>query len=403
MIYFFIFLYLFFAGSYFYKFPHSKYYSINKVFVFCLFVCIAGLRYNLGVDYFVYVKKYRNAKSLIDIISGESLKESVEDGLEIGFEIYQIILKTVTDNPQLIFFISSIISTILLFKALKYFEHRQFFFFALLTYFCAIYIIMEMQALRQALAAGFIYCGLACRNSSFKRSSLWILIACLFHNSAFLFLVLLPIINQRIALKFQLIVLSISLLIFIFHITWLTSVISFLSLIIPDLAVVERVMNYLTSEGLMIQRGFYLTFLLYLLVYLLNLYHYRKLGYYSKSSKQIIAQNLLWMYLIVSCLTWEIAFFSVRFGWYFLFGLVVCLPNIISFFKKSSKYLAISYIFIFNFLLVRPFIFPSITQLPFSPYQDYISCELFGVKSTGKQRAEQYMSEMGLTVNFEEL
>lgn len=403
MFYFIIFFLLFILGLYFYQHPQSKHYNVAKNAVFIIFVCISGLRYNLGVDYFVYVKKFRNTSSLIEIMTQHRFIETINEGNEVGYQCFQIIIKSLTDNPQILFLISSIICTTLLFKSLTYFVDRKLLFLSLLTYFCAVYLLMEMQALRQALAAGFVYCGLAARNTSIKKSYLWIIFACLFHNSALIFLFILPFINRRINIRYQIIIFSISFLVFILHITWLSSVISHFSMFFPELAVVERAMNYLNKDGLMIQRGIYATFFLYLFVYIITIYFYRKHGYYSTSSKLVIGQNLLWIYLLVTCFTWEISFFSVRFGWYFLFGLAICLPNIVNFFKPTSRIFAFSYILIFNFLLVRPFIFPTLTQLPFSPYQDYISCEWFGEKSTGKQRAEQYMAGVGSFIEFEEL
>lgn len=401
MFYLLIVIFLYAVGVFFYQNPTSRNFNIFKFLAFFLFVCIAGLRYNLGVDYFAYANDYDETSTLYELLDNNSFGEMLENDREKGYQLFVIILRSLSDNHQLLFLMSSLLCTILLFKALKYFSNRKYFFFSLLTYFCAIYLLLEMQALRQAMAAGFIYCGLAAITTSLKRAYIWTLCGCFFHNSALIFLLLIPFLSKRISFKIQISTLCCALFVIIFKITWLTSFIGFLGIYIPDLAVVARAMNYLESPNLGIQRGIYITYFLYLAVYLIFVYCYRNKGYYSGSEKLVIGQNLLFLYLIVSCFTWEISFFSVRLGWYFLFGLVVCLPHIISFFVKRSRIFGYTYILLFNLILVRPFVFPTIVQLPFSPYEDYISCEVFGMRSTGKERAERFLSEMGSSANLD--
>lgn len=397
MVYFCVFLFLFFCGWECYVRPRFKHYKLLYVIAFLIFVYIAGMRYNLGVDYFAYAKAFYRGDTIYDIFKYDSF-ESFEkkNHWELGFSIFSIILRTFTNNSQILFLVASIICTKLLFKSLKYFVSRKFFFFALLTYFCSTYMLMEMQALRQALAAGILYYAFFLNFRSRKKAVLCVFIAYLFHNSAILFIPLLFIINKRISIHTQLLFLIVSLVIFVMRIQWVGSIITTLADYNSEFGLIEKAYNYVKEDALSAQRGVFATFFLYLLVYLTYLYCNRKHGYYDSSPKLVMGQNLLWLFLLITSFTWEISYFSTRLSWYCLFGLSICLPYMVTYFERKSRIIAVAYIFSFNLLLLRPFLFPGLTQLPFSPYEDYISCELFGVKSTGKQRCEKYVAGSGM-------
>ena len=401
MLYLIVVLILLSFGTFFFTRPKSKNFKYCYSFAFAIFVCVAGLRYNLGVDYFLYVRHYIEFPSILELSDQNHAAEFLESSYEPGFKLLMLLLRSISHNSQLLFFVASIISTTLLFKALREFENRKVFFLSLCTYFCAIYLLQEMQALRQALAAGFVYCAFAARLHSLKKAYLWLLVGCCMHNSALLFLVVIPFLTRRFQIRTQLVLLLIALLIFTLRISWLSFFISSIGSILPDVATVARLMNYVNVEHLNSARGVFITFILYIFVYLVSLFYYRRNGYYSSSKKLVIGQNLLWLYLLVTCFTWEISFISIRYGWYFLFGLVICLPQMIFFFKRGSRKFAFFYVCLFNLVLLRPFVFPNIVTLPFSPYEDYISCVWFGSKSTGRERADQYLSEMGVVANLD--
>lgn len=397
MVYFFVFLFLFLCGWECYARPEFRYYKQLYVIAFLIFVYIAGMRYNLGVDYFAYAKAFHNSDTLLDIFNYDSFERFEEKNKwELGFVLFQITLRSLTDNSQMLFLAASIFCTTFLFKSLTFFVSRKFFFFSLLTYFCSTYMLMEMQALRQAMAAALLYYAFLLNFNSRKKGVICAFFAYLFHSSAILFIPFLFLINKRISIRTQLLVLGTALAIFILRLQWVGNIISFLARYYSDFGIIEKAYAYISADALNASRGIFITFLLYLLVYFIYIYYNRKRGYYDSSPKLVMGQNLLWLFLVITSATWEINFFSTRISWYCLFGLAICLPHMIVYFERKSRIFAITYIFFFNFLLICSFIFPGLTQLPFSPYEDYISCEWFGAKSSGKQRCEKYVAESGV-------
>lgn len=49
---------------------------------------------------------------------------------------------------------------------------------------------------------------------------------------------------------------------------------------------------------------------------------------------------------------------------------------------------------------MRTFLFPDSTTLPFTPYEDYVSRKMLNEPGTGRQRAENYLKENGLTLSY---
>ena len=403
MLYFFIYLFLGFGGIYYYKnFSRNSYKGVHLI-AFLIFVYIAGMRYNLGVDYFTYAKSFVETDTLADLFGYRSYAEFKESHhWEPGFECLCVLLRTISSDPQILFLASSVICSVFLFKAIDYFAEKRFVLLSLLTYFCSAYLLQEMQALRQALAASIIYFSLVKLMQNRNRACFfYILLAASFHSSALIFLPIAWGLKKKFSFRRQIAVLSAALAVFFLKIKWLGGIISISASLLPQMGVVEQLYKYISNEELGLQRGVFATFFLYLLVYCLFLYKNRHHGYYEEDPKLTVAQNLLFYFLVITASTWEISFISMRLSWFFLFGLAICLPYMITFFKPSSRPLAFVYVLFFNFLLVRPFIFPTVVTKPFAPYQDYISCVYFGEKSTGKERAETYAAEMGVKVIFE--
>lgn len=163
MAYFLIYLLISFFAI---KFSNSTIdlHKFKNASVICLFIFIfiAGLRYELGVDYFAYRESFIESMTIWDLFSNPILfmNEFVSGSWEPGSKLLLILLRSITSDAQILFFIVSIICSILLFKSLKYFSEPRFFFFSLLIYFSFVYMFQEMHALRQALGACVLYYGL---------------------------------------------------------------------------------------------------------------------------------------------------------------------------------------------------------------------------------------------------
>lgn len=396
MAYFLIYLLISFFAI---KFSNSTIdlHKFKNASVICLFIFIfiAGLRYELGVDYFAYRESFIESMTIWDLFSNPILfmNEFVSGSWEPGSKLLLILLRSITSDAQILFFIVSIICSILLFKSLKYFSEPRFFFFSLLIYFSFVYMFQEMHALRQALGACVLYYGLyqlALGNTK-KAVFISILSVC-FHYSMIIFLPLLFLLKKKIGVKVQLTLITISFFIFLLQIRWLAQILDVISGVYPELKVVMRVTNYVNADTF--ERPFYITFILYIVPYLFLLYmNYKKKLF--DSSKDIIAQNMYLFYLLFTMIFWEFAFFSIRYGWICLWGMAICLPRLIDCFKYSSKVIPVAYIVCFCYIIIHTFLFPDITTRQFSPYENYIECKWFGVKGTGRERVEDFAAELG--------
>lgn len=370
--------------------------KFKKASTICLFIFIfiAGLRYELGVDYFSYRKSFIESMTISDFFSNPILfvNEFADGYWEPGSKLLFVLLRSITDNAQILFLVVSIICSVLLFKSLKYFSESRFFFFSLLIYFSFVYMFQEMHALRQALGACILYYGLyqlALGNTK-KAISISILSVC-FHYSMIIFLPLLFLLKKKISIKVQLVLLIVSFVVFLLHIRWLAYILDILSGG-PELSILVKVTSYANKDAF--ERPFFITFVLYIIPYLFLLYvdHKRKL---FSLPKDIIAQNMYLFYLLFTMIFWEFTYFSIRYGWICLWGMAICLPRLIDCFKCSSRVIPVGYIVCFCYIIIRTFLFPDVITRQFSPYENYIECELIGVKSTGRERVEDYAAELG--------
>lgn len=400
MVYFIIFLLLsLFSIRFLYKTTRQNY-SLAYIFCLLVFILIAGLRYEIGIDFFAYRKHFDESLTLKVLIEHPKsfLQEFKEDSWEPLSKIYFILLHTISDNSQLLFLVTSIICSILLFKSIRYFAEPKYLFFSLLIYFCFVYLFQEMQALRQALAASFLYYAFIhkCERNNIK-ALIFSIVAAGFHYAMLLFVPIILFIDKKIKLKFQIVILIISFSLFLFHIRWMLPVIDYASSIIPELSIIIRISTYSNAETF--ERPFFITFVLYLIPYIFILYYNVKYNIIS-NRKYIIAQNVYFLYLVFTMVFWEFAYFSIRYGWICLWGMAICLPKTIEYFKRNCRLLPITYILLFCYIVVSTFLFPDYTTGQFSPYQSYIETKLFGNKGTGKERVERFRHEMGKDFNF---
>jgi transmembrane protein EpsG len=156
--------------------------SLNKIYVLGSLLplaLISGLRSNIGDTYF-----YKHAFE-VNNFKWEQVKEQEN----IGFWIYQLLLKKFTDDPQILVFTTAIITNILIvFVFMKYSRHFELSAYVYIT--GGLYLV-TMNGIRQSLTAAIIF--MATRfiiNGNFFAYALIVIFASTFHESA---LILLPI------------------------------------------------------------------------------------------------------------------------------------------------------------------------------------------------------------------
>lgn len=146
MIYLFIFL-LIVAGIYLYDYKKLK---ATEMFAFCLlcllFIATAGLRYRLGNDSVIYERDYATLPAFYELSSFRF--SSVR--FEPGFVIFSSIPRGLSSDFTLFQFFHATVVNIVIFWFIN--KNTQNKFIALLFYFICLYVNLNMEVLREALA-----------------------------------------------------------------------------------------------------------------------------------------------------------------------------------------------------------------------------------------------------------
>ncbi|PEB56271.1 capsular biosynthesis protein [Bacillus pseudomycoides] len=142
-------------------------------------VLVAGLRDNIGDTYF-----YMHAYTVTDFNW-----EYIQNNKDMGFNIFQMILQEYTDDPQVMIFITALITNILIVFIL--YKYSRLIDLSLYVYITSGMYLTSMNGIRQYLAAAIIFAATTyILDGNWKKYTIIILFASTFHQSA---LVLIPI------------------------------------------------------------------------------------------------------------------------------------------------------------------------------------------------------------------
>ncbi|MGG2937775.1 EpsG family protein [Bacillus pacificus] len=142
-------------------------------------VLVSGLRKNIG-DTSFYMHSYA-----ITNFNWEYVKKS-ED---VGFVLYQMLLKSYTDDPQVLIFVTAAITNILIVVVLC--RYSRYIEISLYVYITSGMYLVSMNGIRQFLTAALVFTATKyIFDGNWKKYVLVVLIASLFHQSA---LILIPI------------------------------------------------------------------------------------------------------------------------------------------------------------------------------------------------------------------
>lgn len=164
------------------RYSHKTWTNIRVIL--CLFtvffIAFAGLRWEVGIDFYTYLNAYNN------LISGKT------DNIEWTFKILSLIVPSLT----FIFIFYAFFSVLLTVKVIK--DNSQFIFLSLLLFFSNVFLRYDMGIMRQGLALAVTMWALkyAIKRKFFK-FIICIFIAVLFHRSAIIFIPAYFIVNIR--------------------------------------------------------------------------------------------------------------------------------------------------------------------------------------------------------------
>lgn len=146
------------------------------IIVCVILVLVSGLRINVG-DTEMYIYSY----SLI----GPGYESN--GAYEPGFVLFFKLLKQISSDPQFMLIVTSLIINVCIIFTLWKYSNQYYFEIATFLYIASGYILVTMNGIRQCLAAAIIF---ACTPILLKgKTKLYIFIiilACMFHSSAFI-------------------------------------------------------------------------------------------------------------------------------------------------------------------------------------------------------------------------
>lgn len=184
----------------------------NKIYSLCVFIivfCIMGFRDMVGsMDIYNYAYSYEVY----------NIREYFKyDTAEIGFQVYTALLKFINGNRYFYFFVTAfVIGFLQLFSGYKIsnFKEEEIYLISFLI-LCKFYLL-DFIVLKQMMAMGFVWMAISqyYHNNTFK-GIVFLLIACLFHRSAFILLPLSFLLRLNLNFK-TIIILFTSLLILIY-------------------------------------------------------------------------------------------------------------------------------------------------------------------------------------------
>ncbi|MCV9884810.1 EpsG family protein [Metabacillus halosaccharovorans] len=154
----------------------------NKFMIFIVLTClvlVSGLRNTIGDTYF-----YMHAYETIDFTWEYAIENK-----DPGFSVLQMYLKNISNDPQLLLFITALVTNLLI--VITLFRYSKMIEISFYVFIASGMFIVSMNGIRQFLAASIIFWATKyLLTGQFKQYFFIVLFASAFHESA---LVLLPI------------------------------------------------------------------------------------------------------------------------------------------------------------------------------------------------------------------
>lgn len=140
---------------------------------------VSGLRNNIG-DTYLYMHSYR---------VGDFRWEAVVQTNDIAFNILQMLLKKLSDDPQILILTTAVVTNLII--AMVLYKYARLYEISLYLYITTGAFTVSMNGIRQFLAASFVFAATKfLLDGSWKKYMAVVLLASFFHQSA---LVMIPI------------------------------------------------------------------------------------------------------------------------------------------------------------------------------------------------------------------
>jgi hypothetical protein len=371
--------------------------SFEVIILFFGFWLVAGLAYETGVDWVDYSDAFGKAIPVTHCIANNGFFSSIVP-FEPGFGFISSVTKTFTKEYQYLQLLSLLIASMFFFNGLKLYTKN--YYAALLLYLGYVYLTLNMSGIRQAIALAIVFFALQyIENKSLWKYTVFVLIAASIHISALLMLPLFFIIRLEIPPKLVFIILGLGLILYFLRVSPL---ISFLT--------------WFTKQDLTLIIGKYLNS--YIFKFYVHLLHAKDIS--PKINLKVIFNvlmiailiirrnfliiqnkyfniflNMFIIYTIIGLYLWDSGDVSIRLQHYFIVGLIILLPELISGSKRTLYKLSLLlFILVLSIWSSNPIFLERPTGVSYNPYQNYVIYKVFHIKSTGKQRRDEFMKNL---------
>lgn len=370
----------------------TKYLKLLHGVAIFIFVSVAGLKYETGVDWLAYQNYFDEVTPLDQAISSNSF-ESVFLSMDIGYSLLNSIVKMFGGNIQVVFIIISIISTILLIKNLKYYSNHVL--MGLLIYYPFFFFIFDMSGIRQGLAIQIVLFSVRyISQKEFNKFIFCIIIATTIHWTAILLLPLYFFANKKISTGYTIFFFLMSFVIFTFKIKWIGVLLGgFVDQINSFTMLSDKVAVYTTNEIFSQQRGwdlysFYNFVRISIIILVMHFYN-------NHFTKSILNFNIFYNFIIFElvCIFCLFEFFEIseRLRFYFTIAEVIVLSCSLFVFKNHIVRIFLLLILALGvFLNAYPFLLNFPSTIAYHPYQNYIIYELLDLRSNGYSRLQEH-------------
>lgn len=361
---------------------------LMRVFAFFLVFVTAACKYETGVDWRVYERIYD---------AQEPISAMWENGVgvffsgprfELGYVLLMAVLKWMGGGAQLLYAVIALVNIILLYKSLTYFSRYPL--LCLLGYYSFIFFILDMSGIRQALALNLLLYGMRyAYERRFLKYLLWVILAGLFHQTAYFFIIVYFLFKkQDIPLKTLLGLYGVSLVVVGLKVEWIQMGARFIMSLFNLGSLSQKVTDYVFSATFADPTVSPVKILFLIVIVGYCIWYRRQI--LSHTMSRFIFMALL-LFGIINNLMFEISEINTRITAYLIIFEVMMVAQMIQYSGFMMNKLIFRFVFIlYAFAYCGVYITESRATLPYHPYQNYLIYEMFGIRSSGNQRLDQF-------------
>lgn len=362
MFYFIIFFLLLFSGLYIYCINRKLDGLFFNVWLFILFF-ISAFRYETGNDWYTYERIFDLSLDIKTLFNNPTYYLFFLRDIEIGYRIFNSLVKNFGGSLQTVFFITGFFSFISLKKFIERNSNHKT--LSLLIYYSLFFFNFNMSIIRQGIALSiFLLSFNLIQDRKFFKYVLMIGLASLFHVSSLILFPIYFIGKLKFSKNTYILVFIIGLLIRIVGFDLLGIVIKILPhFILGDLLVYMTPNNYMNLISFGNIERLIMIFLIFRFGnYIINV----------KGNSNIFL-NLYLIYVMINLVFFKNEVLVSRIRFYFEISYIIILPIYIDVFKKNiDKAIILSCIFIFSIIPIITFLSGDINNKLYNPYQNLI-------------------------------